>query len=215
MSCTFACHKSKYVCALRKAYSLAQWSTITLLVCNMQSAHLSRVIINVFQMMGLLHRTYFFNEQEINYFYIYLNDDHKRQVKIGNFSGCVVLNDFQCFILVTFKGNIPKNEVYELGDSRHTLSMYRGRYIRMSSENTQVHLSKRDWSQLMDLPSACIDKQVIKFGKLQNQLVEWWNKFLPSNTFCTPPNTDVIDFDTLWNKLQYKTRYFGHWSHFD
>jgi len=25
ISCTFACHKSKYVCALRTAYSLAQW----------------------------------------------------------------------------------------------------------------------------------------------------------------------------------------------
>jgi hypothetical protein len=25
ISCTFACHKSRYVCALRAAYSFAQW----------------------------------------------------------------------------------------------------------------------------------------------------------------------------------------------
>jgi hypothetical protein len=44
----------------------------------------------------------------------------------------------------------------ELGNSRHTLCMYCGRYIRITSENTQVYLSK-DWSQLMDLAGDCID----------------------------------------------------------
>jgi len=36
--------------------------------------------------------------------------------------------------------------------------MYFGRYIRTTSENTQVYeyLSEKDWSQLMDLASACI-----------------------------------------------------------
>ena len=28
ISCTFACHKSKHVCALRTAYSLAQWLNV-------------------------------------------------------------------------------------------------------------------------------------------------------------------------------------------
>jgi hypothetical protein len=45
---------------------------------------------------------------------IYLND-LKPQVKIGTSSGHAVLNDTQWFILVTFMGDIPKNEVHELG----------------------------------------------------------------------------------------------------
>ena len=122
-------------------------------------------------MKGLIRRTFFFNEQERQYVSVYLNGDLKTQVKIGTSSGHVVLNDLQWFILVTFKSNISKNEVHELGDSRHTLSVYCGRYIRITSENTQVYLSIKDWSQLMDLASACIDRQVIKFCRLQDELV--------------------------------------------
>ena len=80
---------------------------------------------------------------------IYLNDDLKPQVKIATPLGCAVLNELQWFILVTFKGNVPKNEVHELGDSRHTLSMYCGRHIRITVEKTQVHLSKKNCSNLM------------------------------------------------------------------
>jgi hypothetical protein len=65
------------------------------------------------------------------------------KVKIGTSSGHVVLNDLQWFILVTFKSNISKNEVHELCESRHTLSMYCGQYIRIKSENTQVYLNKK------------------------------------------------------------------------
>ena len=126
----------------------------------MQSARLSLVIINVFQMTGLLRRTYYLNEQETKYVSIYLNnDDLKPNLKIGTSLGHAVLNEIQWFILVTFKSDIPKNEVHELGDSQHTLSVYCGRYIRMS-QNTQVYLSKKDWSQLMDLASGCIDREV-------------------------------------------------------
>jgi len=121
-------------------------------------------------MTGLLRRR-FFNEQETKCVSVYLNRDLKPQVKIGTSSCHVVLNDLQWFILVTFRCNISKNEVHELGDSRHTLSMYCGRYIRITSENTQVYLSKKHWSQLMDLASACIDRQVIKFCRLQDELV--------------------------------------------
>ena len=103
-------------------------------------------------MTGLLRRTFLFNE-ETKYVSVYLNENLKPQVKIGTSSGHVVLNDLQWFILVTFKSNIS-NEVHELGDSRHILSMYCGRYIRITSENTQVYLSKKDWSQPMDLASA-------------------------------------------------------------
>jgi len=77
-------------------------------------------------------------------------------VKIGTSSGHGVLNEMQWFILVIFKSNIAKNEVHELGDPRHTLSMYCGQYIRITSEDAQVYLSKKDWSQLMDLANACI-----------------------------------------------------------
>ena len=110
----------------------------------MQSAYLSLVIINVFQMTGSLRRTYYLNEQETKYASIYLNnDDLKPHLKIGTSSGRAVLNEIQWFILVTFKIDIAKNKVHELGDSQHTLSVYCGRYIRMTSENTLVYLSKK------------------------------------------------------------------------
>jgi hypothetical protein len=57
-------------------------------------------------------------------------------------SGRALLNDTQWFILVTLKNNIPKSKVHELGDSHHTLSMHCGRHIRITSENSQVLLSK-------------------------------------------------------------------------
>ena len=103
-------------------------------------------------------------------------------------------------VLVTFKRNISKNGVHKLGDSRQTLSMYYGRYIRFTTENAQVYLSKY-LSQLMDLASTSIDKQVIIFGGLQNELVEWRDKCVESNCFCTPPNTNDIDFDALCDEL--------------
>jgi hypothetical protein len=49
----------------------------------MQSARLSLVNIDVFQMTGLLRRTYYLNEQETKYVSIYLSkDDLKPYVKI-------------------------------------------------------------------------------------------------------------------------------------
>ena len=109
----------------------------------MQSALLSLRIIDVFQMTVFLHPTFFLNHQETKYVSIYLNEDLKSQVKIGTSSGHGVLNEMQWFLLVSFKSNIAKNEVHELGDPRHTLSMYCGRYIRITSEDTQVYLSKK------------------------------------------------------------------------
>ena len=55
------------------------------------SARLSLVIINVFQMTGLLRCTYYLNKQETKYVSIYLNKDNlKPQVKIET-SGHAVL----------------------------------------------------------------------------------------------------------------------------
>ena len=59
----------------------------------MQSALLSLHIIDVLQMTGLLRRTYFFNQQEIKYVSIYLNENLKPKVKIGTSSGHVFLNE--------------------------------------------------------------------------------------------------------------------------
>jgi tRNA(Phe) wybutosine-synthesizing methylase Tyw3 len=75
--------------------------------------------------------------------------------------------------------------------------MYCGLYVRITSENTQVHLSKKDLSQLMDLACACIDRQVIKFGRLQDELIEWRKKCFENKSFCTPPNTNAIDFENI------------------
>jgi hypothetical protein len=171
----------------------------------MQNALLNLPFINVFQMYSLLQCTYYLNEQETKYVSFYLNHDLKPQVKIGSSSGHAVLNEIQWFILVTFNNDTPKNKVHDLGDSQHTLPLYCGRYICITSENTQVYLSKKDWKELMELASACIDRRVIKFGRLQDELVEWRNKCLEAKTFCTSPNTDAIDFKTLCDELCYRT----------
>ena len=175
----------------------------------MQRALLSLYFVNVFQMAawGLPPRTYYLNEQQTKYVSTYLNDDTlKPQVKTGTSFGHAVLNEMQWFIPLTFNSNIPKNEVHELGDNQHTLSVYCGRYIRITRENTQVYLSKIDWSQLMEMASACIDREVIKYSRLPDELVEWSNEYFDSKSFCTPPNTEAIDFNILWNELKYKNK---------
>jgi len=50
-----------------------------------------------------------------------LNDNLTPQVKIGTSSAYMVLNDTERFVLVTFKSHMPKSEVHNLGDLRHTL----------------------------------------------------------------------------------------------
>jgi hypothetical protein len=170
----------------------------------MSSAHLSQDLIDVFQMTGLLRRTFYQNEKETKYVSIYLDTDNlKPYVKIRIPSGHAVLNEIQWFILVTFKGDIPKNKEHELGDSRHTLSVYCGRYIRIKSENTQVYLCKKNWSLLMDLASGCIDREVIKYGRLQDELLGWRNKCFESKSCCSPPDTNAVEFSTLWDELKF------------
>ena len=55
----------------------------------------------------------------------------------------------------------------------------------------------------MDFASGCIDREVIKYGRLQDELLEWRNKCFESKSFRTP-ETNAIDFNTLWNELKYK-----------
>lgn len=66
---------------------------------------------------------------------MYLNN-HNLKPKVKNVtpSGHAVLNKVQWFILVTLKSYILKNEVHEFGDSQHTLSVFCGRYIRITIE---------------------------------------------------------------------------------
>jgi len=63
----------------------------------------------------------------------------------------------------------------------------------------------------MKLASARIDRQVIKFCTLQEELIERWNRWLRGKTYCTPPNTNAIDFLTLWGEVTYRTRLFEQW----
>jgi hypothetical protein len=67
-------------------------------------------------MWSLHQRTYHLNERGTKYVSIYLNDDLKPQVKIGTSAGHAALNGKQWFILVTFKCDITKSVVHELGD---------------------------------------------------------------------------------------------------
>jgi len=53
----------------------------------------------------------------------------------------------------------------------------------------------------MDLASGCIDRHVIKFCRCQEELLEWRDKCVESKCFSTPPNTNAIDIDELWDEL--------------
>jgi hypothetical protein len=64
----------------------------------------------------------------------------KPQVKTATFSGQAVLNDTQRIILVTFKSEIPKNEMHELGALSQPV--YR-LWTVYSHKNTHVHPSKK------------------------------------------------------------------------
>jgi len=60
----------------------------------------------------------------------------------------------------------------------------------------------------MDLGSGCIDRKVIKYGRLQDELLEWRNKCFESKSFCTPQDTNANEFNTLWKELNYKSSSF-------
>ena len=89
----------------------------------------------------------------------------------------------QWFILVTVKSHIPKSEVHELANSRHTLSMYCERYVCIISEDVQVFLNKSEWSYLMELASSCMDRQILKLFRLHDDLIKWCNKCFKSPSF--------------------------------
>ena len=61
----------------------------------------------------------------------------------------------------------------------------------------------------MQLASACINRQVMTFSRLHDDLVQWWNKCLQDRAFSTPPNANGIDFDSLYNELSQRTCLFN------
>ena len=61
----------------------------------------------------------------------------------------------------------------------------------------------------MDLASDCRKRQVIKFFRFQDELVEWCNKCFETKSICTSPNTNAIDFGTLYDELGYTTSLFN------
>ena len=109
-------------------------------------------------MWTLLEHIYFLNKQRTKYVSIFLDDTFWPHVKIASSSRSVVLNQMQLFILETFRSHIPKSKMHELGESRHTLSLHCGRYIRIMSEDIQVFLNKSEWSDFMEFAGTCMDR---------------------------------------------------------
>ena len=116
---------------------LHSWSAVCKLPC-------SACISLMFSMSAwtLLQHTYCLNKQKTKKVFLYLVNNLGPPVKFKAPSGRALLNYTQWFILVTFKNNIPKGKIYKLDNSHHTLSMHCKRYIRITSKNTQVLLSK-------------------------------------------------------------------------
>jgi len=56
----------------------------------------------------------------------------------------------------------------------------------------------------MYLASVFIDREVIKYGGLEDELAKWRNKKFESKLFCIPPDTNTTYFNTPWNELKYK-----------
>jgi hypothetical protein len=117
----------------------------------------------------------------------------------------VVLNQVQWLILVTFKDHTPKDVMHEHGDWHHTLDLYCRQYIRIKSDDGHVLLNKSLWAHLMELASSCINRQMKKLLKLYEELIQWRNKCLETQSFCAPPNTSATDFETLFDEIMYQT----------
>jgi hypothetical protein len=108
-----------------------------------------------------------------------MDDDMAPRVKIVTRENQVVLNEKQWFILVTF--DKYKSGVHELCDSSHNLFMYYGLYIRIKCGSDLVVLLKSEWSHLMQLASACLDRQIRKLSVLQ-EVSAWRDRCLEFNT---------------------------------
>ena len=61
----------------------------------------------------------------------------------------------------------------------------------------------------MEFASACINRQVIRFSRLQDDLVPWWNKCLQERAFSRTPDANGIDFDSLYDELSHRASLFN------
>ena len=136
---------------------------------------------------------------------IFLDENLTSQVKNVSSSRTVVLNKIQWFILVTFKDHIPQDVKHELGDSCHTLDLHCRICIHITSDDNHVLFNKSQGAYLMELACSCIYRQITKVFKLHDKRIQWRNKCLQTQSFCTPPNTSVIDFEKLCDEKMYKT----------
>jgi hypothetical protein len=138
----------------------------------MQAVHFN-LVINVLQLSTFLELLYFLNKRRTKYVSIFLDENLTPQVKTVSSSRSVVLNQMQWFTLVIFKKDIPKSKVDELGDSHHTVSVYCGLYIRITSEDVTVFLSKFEWSYLMEFAGSGTDRQILKLCRLPYDHMQW------------------------------------------
>ena len=61
----------------------------------------------------------------------------------------------------------------------------------------------------MEIASACINRQIMRFSRLQDELAQWRNKCLQGSAFSTPPDASGIDFDNLYDELSHRTSLFN------
>jgi hypothetical protein len=47
--------------------------------------------------------------------------------------------------------------------------------------------------------------EMLQYFRLQDELVEWRNQCSETKSFCTPPTTNAVDFESLYEELMYGT----------
>jgi hypothetical protein len=75
----------------------------------------------------------------------------------------------------------------------------------MTSDDVRVLLNKSQRACRMEMASSCIDRQIKELFKLCDELIQWENKCLETQSFCTPTNASAIDFEIFHDEIMYKT----------
>jgi len=55
-----------------------------------------------------------------------------------------------------------------------------------------------------------MDSEMIKYGRLKQELAEWRNKCFESKSFSKHPDINANDFYTLWNEMEYKNTFLSY-----
>ena len=157
------------------------------------------------QMPALLNRTYFLDIAKTKSITVFLDAFLTPQVNITSSTDHVVLNPTAWFTLVSFKNGIPNNTVYYLGDNRHFIQKYYNRHIQIKCNNGHVLLSHVQWKNLIYLSNLCINSQILTLFESHQQLVQWRDNCLQTQSFYAPPPINGIDFQLLYNTFTPKT----------